>query len=53
MTKDEVQHSRMTFYEAGKIKNPSHGNLLPGGGFKQCFKEVRSFINKSRNCQAK
>jgi len=37
MTKDEVQHSRMTFYEAGKIKNPSHGNLLPGGGFPDCI----------------
>jgi hypothetical protein len=36
-----------------KIKNPSHGNLLPGGGFKQCFKEVRSSINKNHDCQVK
>jgi hypothetical protein len=35
-----------------KIKNPSHGNLLPGGGFKQCFKEVCPFISLIITCQA-
>jgi len=48
MTKDEVQHSRMTFYEAGKIKNPSHGNLLPGGGFlSNALKEFALLLRKS------
>jgi hypothetical protein len=35
-----------------KIKNPSHGNPLPGGGFKQSFKEVCPFINLIFTCQA-